>query len=112
MSDALIQFYAPYWRCQVLRWRVQETPGWSHFRNHLESILTQIGCPSHFTRQRYATCTILKLKHKVDLTSHSAQLPLKLFTAQEVWISTLKTDGEFEIVEKLKLNGSGYPHST
>lgn len=105
MADDLIQFFAPYWQCQVLRWRVQETPAWSSFRSQLESTLTEIGCPSHFSRRRHATCTILKLDHKVVLTSYSEKLPLKLFTAQEVWISTLKNGGEFEIVEKLDLEG-------
>ena len=39
IADALIQFFAPYWQCQVLRWRVQETPAWANFRDQLENTL-------------------------------------------------------------------------
>jgi hypothetical protein len=101
--DALIQFFAPYWQSQVLRWRVAESPTWSDFRDLLENTLSEIGCPSHFVRRRHATCTILRLDHKVNLSSEARDFPRPLFTARHLWISMLKEDGLFEILEKLEL---------
>lgn len=103
-ADALIQFFAPYWQSQVLRWRVQETPEWSYFRDQLEATLSQNRCPSHFIRRRHATCTILKLNGEVDLSLEASKTLTPLFTAREFWISILRDEGQFEILETLNLN--------
>jgi hypothetical protein len=102
-ADALIQFFAPYWQNYVLRWRVKETAAWSSFRDRVKTTLDEINCPSHFHRQRHATCTILKLPGKVDLRSPSPEISMPLFNVREVVISTLKESGNFEVIEKLKL---------
>ena len=104
-ADAIIQFFAPYWQSYVLRWRVKSTPAWSNFRDHVKTVLDQIHCPSHFQRQRHATCTILKLNDKVDLPSATTEISLPLFTVREILISTLKEDGNFEVLERIKLQG-------
>lgn len=102
-TDALIQFFAPYWQSQVLRWRVQESPFWNDFRDLLENTLNETGCPSHFIRRRHATCTILKLDEEIDLPIEWQDFTLPLFTARQVWISELKNDGLFEILEEFTL---------
>lgn len=102
-ADGLIQFFAPYWQSQVLRWRVAETRIWNDFRDTLEDVLCDIGCPSHFIRRRYATCTILKLEGEIDPSALPQVDAMPLFWVRELWISLLKADGQFEIVEKLIL---------
>ena len=105
-TDALIQFFAPYWHSQVLRWRVQESAIWNDFRDLLERTLRDIGCPSHFVRRRHATCTILKLDGEIDLPPEAQDFSLPLFTVRQIWISVLKEDGQFEILEKITLGDS------
>lgn len=106
-SDAVIQFYAPYWQNQVLRWRIEETAAWIEFRTLLRKTLEGIACPSHFDRQRRATCSILtldkaaELGEKHDLAIHSQ----KLFTAQEAVISQLHENHQFEILETIPFSG-------
>jgi hypothetical protein len=102
-ADALIQFFAPYWQSYVLRWRVKESPIWNSFREQVKSTLEQIDCPSHFWRQRHATCTILKLDNKINLPSPPPEISMPLFYVREVHISTLKKGGNFEILEKFSL---------
>jgi len=103
-ADALIQFYAPYWQSFVLRWRVKETPIWNNFRDLLEDTLNEVHCPSHFTRRRHASCTILKLDKEINLPGHPLMVTQPLFMIQELWISLLREDHQFEILEKLELN--------
>jgi len=103
MGDAIIQFFAPYWQSYVLRWRVQKTPEWIKFRDQIKSMLEHIDCPSHFDRRRHATCTILKLGNKVILPTPPPIISMPLFKVQDLRISTLREDGNFEVLEKLKL---------
>ena len=105
MGDAIIQFFAPYWQNHVLRWRVQRTPEWIEFRNQIKSTLKNIDCPSHFVRRRHATCTILKLEKKIILPTPPPVISIPLFRVQELLISTLREDGNFELLEKLKIRG-------
>jgi hypothetical protein len=105
-TDALIQFFAPYWQSQVLRWRVADAPIWNDFRDLLESTLSEIGCPSHFVRRRHATCTILKLDGEIDLPSGAQEFSMPLFTARQVLFSMLKEDGLFEIIDHIELGDS------
>ena len=104
-ADGIIQFFAPYWQSYVLRWRVHASPAWIDFRERLKVALEQINCPSHFTRRRHATCTILILEDKIDLPQEKNHLSMPLFTAWDLRISTLNEDGQFEILETLKLSG-------
>lgn len=103
-ADAIIQFFAPYWQCYVLRWRIERSPEWIHFRDQIKSTLEDIHCPSHFIRRRHATCTILKLEKKVHLPSPPPEISMPLFTVQELRISTLRNDRNFEVLEKLKIS--------
>jgi hypothetical protein len=102
-ADAIIQFMAPYWQSYVLRWRVERSAAWQQFRDRIKYTLEEIDCPSHFDRRRHATCTILKLEGKVDLPSPTPETDMPLFLVQELRLSTLKYDREFEILEKIKL---------
>lgn len=102
-ADALIQFFAPYWQSYVLRWRVKESPIWQSFREQVKITLEQIDCPSHFRRQRHATCTILKLDGKINQLTPPPEISVPLFYVREVHISTLKERGNFEILERFSL---------
>ncbi len=102
-TDALIQFYAPYWRSYVLRWRVKETDIWNKFRDLLEITLCEVQCPSHFTRRRHASCTILKLDNEVTLPANPFEIVQPLFVVREFWVSLLTEENQFDILEKLKL---------
>ncbi|MBE9523513.1 MAG: hypothetical protein IMY76_00335 [Chloroflexi bacterium] len=105
--DALIQFRAPYWKSHVLRWRVQDTDTWLNFREALAKTLKGIDCPSHFDRHRRSTCSILNLDNPITLNEkkHAANFPYKLFTAREMYISQLKKNYQFEILETIQLSG-------
>lgn len=104
-TDALVQFFAPYWQSLVLRWRVAATPPWRRFRSNLELGLANIGCPSHFERRRHATCTALTLEQEVDLNAQPPErdLPTRLFTAQIIWMSLLEPDGQFSLIDEVQL---------
>jgi hypothetical protein len=104
-TDMLVHFYAPYWNTNVLRWRVQETSAYAEFRDILDETLLKIDCPSHFNRQRHATCTLLNLDHEVDLKDNppNRQYPAHLFTAREVLISQLVENDDFHILETVRL---------
>jgi hypothetical protein len=104
-TDMLIQFFAPYWQRTVLRWRVQQTPLWHNFRDLLETTLAEVRCPSHFIRERHATCTILSLSEPVELSTmeQATELPNPLFTVRELWVSELQAKGHFQILEKLEI---------
>ncbi len=103
-ADAVIQFFAPYWQSYVLRWRVQRSPEWVRFRDQIKATLEMIRCPSHFVRRRHATCTILKLEDIIILPTPLPKISLPLFTVRELCISTLGSDGHFEVLEKLNLS--------
>jgi len=105
-SDAVIQFHAPYWQSNVLRWRIEGTTAWLDFRSLLTKTLKGIACPSHFDRQRSSTCSILTLDEPVELSvkHNRANNSHKLFTAQEVVISRLKENYQFEILETIQLS--------
>jgi hypothetical protein len=105
-SDQLIQFYAPYWQQHVLRWRVQETPGWLAFKEITTLALAEVGCPSHFVRERHATCTALFLESEADLDSNppGIHFPASLFTAREVLISLLEAPEQFTILDTIEIN--------
>ena len=104
-TDRIIQFYARYWETLVLRWRVQETEQYSHFRDILDRILVEIDCPSHFDRQRPASCGALTLNSRVDLEAKppNRRFPAHLFMAQELLLSQLVDKNTFEIIETIKL---------
>jgi hypothetical protein len=104
-SDRLIQFYAPYWQNMVLRWRVQVTRPFAAFRNKLDRTLARLDCPSHFNRVRHASCTAINLEKAIDLQANPAhgEFPTPLFTARECWVSALQEDGQFTILETIKL---------
>lgn len=103
-ANAIIQFLAPYWQSYVLRWRVQQSSAWVNFREQIKATLKDIDCPSHFVRRRHATCTILKLENKVTLPTPPPEISLPLFIVKELRISTLRDDGYFEVLEKLKIS--------
>jgi 2'-5' RNA ligase len=102
-TDSLIQFFAPYWQSPVLRWRVENSAQWKNFRNHLENTLREAGCPSHFTRRRHASCTILKLEKKIPLPENASKVAQPLFTIREIRISQLQLNQAFEILEKIEI---------
>jgi hypothetical protein len=104
-TDKLIQFYARYWDTLVLRWRVQETDTYTKFRDVLDQTLEIVQCPSHFDRQRHASCGALNLDVRSDLENNPPvrNYPAYLFTARELLISKLIGDNEFEIIETIGL---------
>jgi hypothetical protein len=105
-TDKLIQFYARYWDTLVLRWRVQGTDAYTRFRKVLDQTLEMIQCPSHFDRQRHASCGALNLDVGSDLEVNPPlrKFPAYLFTARDLLISKLVGDNEFEIIETIKLS--------
>ena len=107
-TDRLIQFHAPYWQTQVLRWRIQETDEYAEFRDHLEITLHRIQCPSHFNRLRHATCTALELEQPAELPGEiaTAGLPAILFTASTLLVSELLDSFEFAILQTLRFRGN------
>ena len=104
-TDKLLQFHAPYWQTDVIRWRVQETDDYAEFRDQLETTLQNIRCPSHFNRLRHATCTALNTNRRIQMDEKQFDigLPQPLFTAKKLVISQLKETGQFEILETLFL---------
>lgn len=100
-TDRLIQFYAPYWRTHVLRWRIQESDEYAEFRDRLDRALQLSRCPSHFNRRRHASCTAIELDHPTRVAIQPAEsgFPIPLFLAQTLWISELKEDQQFSILE-------------
>jgi hypothetical protein len=104
-TDKLIQFHAPYWGTQVLRWRVQESEEYAGFRELLDAALSKLKCSSHFKRQRHATCTALDLEDVVDLESNPAEgaFPAPLFIAREMLVSKLVDGNQFQILDNIYL---------
>jgi hypothetical protein len=104
-ADKVIQFHAPYWQTYVLRWRIQITPNFVQFRQCLEQILENIDCPSHFNRERHASCTALNLAEQVSLDDKllGPVFPKALFTVKELVISQLQANHQFEILETIQL---------
>ena len=103
--DQIIQFHARYWQQVVLRWRVQQTQVWRDFKENTSEALIELGCPSHFVRERHATCTALFMDDHVDLSVYQPEtpFPMKLFTVDQVLISLLEIPGQFRIMETIEL---------
>lgn len=104
-TDRLVQFFAPYWGMEVLRWQVQETKAYSWLRTLLADSLNQMGCASHFNRRKPTTCTALRLENKIDLAQfgEDGTYPTRLFEASNLWVSKLVREEEFEILERIRL---------
>jgi len=104
-TDELVQFFAPYWGIQVLRWQVQETTAYGKFRDQLDMTLSQINCPSHFNRMLHATCTAINLPSAGSIESNPLpwQFPAPLFKARELLISQLVSGEQFTILETIIL---------
>jgi hypothetical protein len=104
-TDKIIQFYAPYWGRYVLRWQVQETETYKSFRNLMDSVLSKLKCPSHFSQLRHASCTALDLNNKQDFikVAKNRKFPEYLFTAKELLVSKLHPDNQFEILTTITL---------
>jgi len=104
-TDGLIQFYAPYWGTQVLRWRVQENDDYAKFRDKLDATLSKTRCPSHFDRLRHATCTALDLEQAVNLEPNPGDgpFPAPLFKARELLVSKLVDENRFEFLDTICL---------
>lgn len=107
-TDKIIQFYAPYWGRYVLRWRVQQTEAYKSFRNLMDSVLSKLKCPSHFSQFRHASCTALDLNNKQDFIKddQDKKFPEYLFTAKELLVSKLHQDNQFEILTTIALQDS------
>ncbi len=105
LTDQFIQFRAPYWQTYVLRWRVQETPEFADFRHQLDELLTEIDCPSHFNRDRHASCTALNLSRRVSIDKNLSKnnFPIQLFSAKKLIISQLRANHQFKILENIQL---------
>jgi hypothetical protein len=105
-TDMLIQFFAPYWQKQVLRWRVQETDEYASFRDRLDVTLKKTNCCSQFDRYRFATCTALNLENPIELEENPPgfSFPAILFTAKELLVSKLEDENQFEILSTITLN--------
>jgi hypothetical protein len=105
-TDKLIQFFAPYWQTQVLRWRVQETEVYASFRDKLDMTLTKTNCRSQFDRFRFASCTALNLENPIVLEENTPgfSFPAPLFTAKELLVSKLEDENHFEILSTITLN--------
>jgi hypothetical protein len=104
-TDRIIQFYAPYWDRFVLRWRVQERKEYREFRDRMDSILCEINCPSHFSRNRHASCTALFLDERVHtiIENNNETFPKFLFMALELQVSKLIDENHFEILATINL---------
>jgi len=105
-TDQLVQFFAPYWDEEVLRWQVQETEQYSQLRDILATSLLQTGCGSHFERNKPTTCTALRLEGKINFfpLGSSVSFPAPLFKANKLWVSKLVQENKFEILEKIRLD--------
>lgn len=107
-ADNIIQFYAPFWQTQVLRWRIQETEPWMKFKYNLLDILSEMDSPSHYDRIRRATCTALVLDsdENMDLSEMLPTFPLHLFTASQIEISRIKKPNDFEYLGTVELDNA------
>lgn len=104
-TDGIIQFSAPYWGKQVLRWRIAETAELSQFRSIIKDTLQQLDCPTLFHRIRKSTCTMLTMKNPVELNLEHSTInpPQRLFHARNVIISQLQTNLGFKTLETISL---------
>jgi hypothetical protein len=104
-TDRIIQFEAPYHQHYVVRWRIKATKAWVNFRDSLDAVLNRIDCPSHFHRRRYASCTALNTRSRVDIDPGRLeyQFPHFLFNAQNIVISQLQRDNKFGTICNISL---------
>jgi hypothetical protein len=108
-ADNIIQFYAPFWQTQMLRWRIQDTDPWMKFKYDLRDILSAMNSPSHYDRIRRATCTALVLDSDVnmDLSEMLPTFPLHLFMASQIEISRINKQNDFEYLGTVELDNAG-----
>ncbi len=106
----IVQYYAPYWGEEVLRWQVQETDDYKHLRNVLAASLAETGCGSHFDRNKPTTCTALRLDEKIELepSSDKDSFPAALFEADHLWISKLVGKNKFTILSKIRMKDQSF----
>ena len=104
-ANQLVQFFAPYWDVEVLRWQVKETDEYSNLRKVLAAALHRFGCSPHFDLHIPTTCTALRLREEIDLRNQGTDesIPNPLFEANHLWISKLVRKNQFDILEKLSL---------
>lgn len=109
-ADTLVQFFAPYWGEEVLRWQVQDTKEYVHLRKLLAASLHQTGCGSHFDRRKPTTCTALRLENKVEHLPQepSGSFPIPLFKANTLLVSKLVRENEFDILAKILLEDQSF----
>lgn len=108
LADSIIQFHAPFWQTQVLRWRIQETEAWMKFKYDLRDILSAMDSPSHYDRIRRATCTALVLDSDgtMDLSEMLPTFPLHLFMASQIEISRINKSNDFEYLGTVELDNA------
>ena len=71
----------------------------------MTSVLSEINCPTHFSRFRHASCTALNLDRKLDSIEpdQNYNFPIFLFDAEKLLISKLHKDNQFEILATINL---------
>ncbi len=108
-ADKVIQFHAPFWQSQMLRWRIQNTNAWVEFQYQLRTLLNEMNCPSHYERIRRATCTALMLDSKVSVEQEDihTKYPFYLFQACQVMISRVRPNS-FEYIGKIEFGNSSF----
>ena len=110
ITEKLVQFYAPYWGKEVLRWQVKETDNYVQLRHILAASLQETGCSSHFDLDRPTTCTALRLGERIN-PKHEASFeipPTLLFKANHVWVSKLIREDEFKILAKIRMEDQSF----
>ena len=105
-TDGIIQFSAPYWEKQVLRWRIAETEAFIAFRSRIKDTLAELDCPTLFHRIRRATCTMLTLDEPAILVQEHLIFdpPQRLFEVKQIIISQLHEDMGFKTLDTISLN--------
>ena len=109
-AENLVQFYAPYWEKEVLRWQVKEAENYVRLRHILAASLKETGCGSHFDLARPTTCTALRLGEKIGLKPETTfDIPSTLlFKANHLWVSKLIREEEFKILAKIRMDDHSF----
>lgn len=109
-AEKLVQFFAPYWGQEVLRWQVKENNDYTHLRRFIAASLDTTGCGSHFDLDKPTTCTSLRLEEKIELGSEIAleNSPFPLFKADHLWVSKLIGENEFTILAKIRMEDQSF----
>lgn len=109
VAVSLVQSYHRFWGSRLLRWRIQYADDLRRFGLIVEDALAAAGITPHFSVAsgwEPTLVTALEAIAEVDLDGHLSHMPFPhhLFVARWAVLSRIRARGEFEILEKIRLD--------